>query len=61
MGRTAENLAEEFGIGREEQDQFAVESHRRAFRALREGRFKDETMPLPFQNRWPAAMSRRRS
>lgn len=46
MGRTAENLAEEFGISREEQDQFAVESHRRAFRALREGRFKDETMPL---------------
>jgi len=46
MGRTAENLAEEFGIGREEQDRFAVESHRRAFRALREGRFKDETMPL---------------
>jgi acetyl-CoA C-acetyltransferase len=46
MGRTAENLAEEFGIGREEQDRFAVESHRRAFRALREGRFKDETMSL---------------
>ena len=46
MGRTAENLAEEFGVGREEQDRFAVESHRRAFRALREGRFKDETMSL---------------
>ena len=46
MGRTAENLAEEFKIGREEQDRFAIESHRRAFRALREGRFKDETMPL---------------
>jgi acetyl-CoA C-acetyltransferase len=46
MGRTAENLAEEFGITREEQDRFAVESHRRAFRALREGRFKDETMTL---------------
>ncbi len=46
MGRTAENLAEEFGISREEQDRFAAESHRRAFRALREGRFKDETMPL---------------
>ena len=46
MGQTAENLAEEFGIGREEQDRFAVESHRRAFRAMREGRFKDETMPL---------------
>jgi acetyl-CoA C-acetyltransferase len=46
MGRTAENLAEEFGITREEQDRFAVESHRRGFRALREGRLKDETMPL---------------
>jgi acetyl-CoA C-acetyltransferase len=46
MGRTAENLAEEFGITRQEQDRFAVESHRRAFRAIREGRFKDETMPL---------------
>jgi acetyl-CoA C-acetyltransferase len=46
MGRTAENLAEEFGITRQEQDRFALESHRRAFRAIREGRFKDETMPL---------------
>lgn len=46
MGRTAENLAEEFGIGREEQDRFAVESHRRAFKALRENRFKDETVPV---------------
>jgi acetyl-CoA C-acetyltransferase len=46
MGRTAENLAEELKIGREEQDRFAVESHRRAFRAQREGRFKDEIMPL---------------
>lgn len=46
MGRTAENLAEEFDIGREEQDRFAVESHRRAFRAIREGRFKDELLPV---------------
>jgi acetyl-CoA C-acetyltransferase len=46
MGRTAENLAEEFAISREDQDRLAVESHRRAFRALREGRFKDETMTL---------------
>ncbi len=46
MGRTAENLAEEFGISREDQDRFAIESHRRAFRAVREGRFKDETMPI---------------
>lgn len=46
MGHTAENLAEEFHIGREEQDRFATESHRRAFKALREGRFKDETLPV---------------
>ncbi len=46
MGRTAENLAEEFAISREEQDRFAIESHRRAFRALREGRFKDEILSV---------------
>ncbi len=46
MGRTAETLAEEFGISREEQDRFAVDSHRKAFRALREGRFKDETLTM---------------
>lgn len=46
MGYTAENLAEEFKIGREEQDQFAVESHRRAFRASREGKLKNEIVTV---------------
>ncbi|MDR4476218.1 MAG: thiolase family protein [Nitrospira sp.] len=46
MGLTAENLAEEFGISREEQDRFAVDSHRRAFNAIREGRLKDELFPV---------------
>lgn len=46
MGLTAENLAEEFSIGRDDQDSFAVESHRRAFRAGREGKFKDEIMTV---------------
>ncbi len=46
MGYTAENLAEEFKIGREEQDRFAVESHRRAFRAIREGKLKDEIVTV---------------
>lgn len=46
MGYTAENLAEEFKISREEQDKFAVESHKRAFRAIREGRFKDEIVTV---------------
>lgn len=46
MGRTAENLAEEFKITRAEQDQYAVMSHQRAFRATREGKFKDEITPV---------------
>ena len=46
MGVTAENLAEEFQISREEQDQYAVESHKKAFRAIREGKFKDEIIPV---------------
>ena len=46
MGRTAETLAEEFGICREEQDRVAIDSHRRAFRAMREGRLKEEIVPV---------------
>ena len=46
MGRTAENLAEEFKISREEQDRYAVLSHQRAFRATREGKFKSEVVPV---------------
>ncbi len=46
MGRTAENLAEEFQISRQEQDQYAVESHKRAFRATREGKFREEIIPV---------------
>ena len=47
MGLTAENLAREFRISREEQDAFALESHRRALHAIDSGRFKDEIVPLP--------------
>ncbi len=46
MGYTAETLAEEYQISRQEQDKYAVESHKRAFRATREGKFKDEIMPV---------------
>ncbi|MBI3595394.1 MAG: thiolase family protein [Nitrospirae bacterium] len=46
MGQTAENLAEEFKITREEQDKYAIESHKKAFRAIREGKFKDEIVPV---------------
>ncbi len=47
MGYTAETLAEEFKITRAEQDKYAVESHKKAFRATREGKFKDEIVPIP--------------
>ena len=46
MGRTAENLAEEFKISRSEQDLYAVSSHQKAFRATREGKFKEEITPV---------------
>ncbi|HDN79807.1 MAG TPA: thiolase family protein [Chloroflexi bacterium] len=46
MGRTAENLAMMYGISREEQDKYAVQSHRKAFMATRMGKFKEEIVPV---------------
>lgn len=46
MGRTAENVAEKYGITREEQDEFAIQSHKKAFRATREGKFKEEIVVM---------------
>ncbi len=46
MGETAENVAERFRVTREEQDRFALLSHQRAVRAIAEGRFKDEIVPV---------------
>lgn len=46
MGLTAENLAEKYGISREEQDKFSLLSQQRASKAVREGRFKDEITPI---------------
>jgi acetyl-CoA C-acetyltransferase len=46
MGYTAENLAMMYDISREEQDQFAMMSHKKAFRATRMGRFRDEIVPV---------------
>ncbi len=51
MGRTAENLAEEFSISRAEQDKFAAASHQKAFRATREGKWKDEIAPVTVQKK----------
>ncbi len=46
MGITAENLADKFGISREEQDEIAARSQQRAVAAIEAGRFKDEIVPL---------------
>lgn len=46
MGYTAENLAMMYGFSREEQDQFAINSHKKAFRATRMERFRDEIVPV---------------
>lgn len=49
MGVTAENLAAKYKITREEQDEFAVESHRRAINAINNGWFKDQIVPVPLK------------
>jgi acetyl-CoA C-acetyltransferase len=46
MGQTAENVAEKYGITRDEQDEYAIQSHKKAFRATREGKFKDEIVVM---------------
>ncbi len=46
MGATAENIAQELGITREEQDAFSLESQRRAIAAIDAGKFKDEIVPV---------------
>jgi len=46
MGVTAENVAQKYAISREQQDALALESHQRARRAISEGRFKEQIIPL---------------
>ncbi len=47
MGLTAENVADRFGITREEQDRFALLSHQKAAKAIKEGKLKEEIIPIP--------------
>ncbi|WP_370261163.1 beta-ketothiolase BktB [Limnobacter sp.] len=51
MGVTAENVAKEFGISREEQDALAVESHKRAANAIANGYFKDQILPVEIKSK----------
>lgn len=49
MGLTAEQVAGKYGIGREEQDLFAFNSHKKAIAAIESGKFKDEIVPVTVQ------------
>ncbi|KVD42921.1 beta-ketothiolase BktB [Burkholderia ubonensis] len=51
MGVTAENVARKYGITRDDQDALALESHRRAARAIAEGRFKEQILPIAIRTR----------
>jgi acetyl-CoA C-acetyltransferase len=51
MGETAEILAEQYKISRDEQDEFALRSQQRAERAIKSGRFKDEIVPVKIQSK----------
>jgi acetyl-CoA C-acetyltransferase len=58
MGITGENVAEKYGITREEQDEFAVNSHRKAVSAIKECRFKSQIVPveIPAKKKGAAAV-----
>jgi acetyl-CoA C-acetyltransferase len=51
MGITAENIAEKWGISREDQDAIALESHRRAIAAIKAGHFKSQILPIELKSR----------
>lgn len=57
MGVTAENVAKRYGISREEQDEFGLESQQKARSAIKEGRFKEEIVPVEIpQKKGPPAL-----
>jgi acetyl-CoA acetyltransferase family protein len=58
MGETAENVAERYGISREDQDAFALRSHRRAVAAMKKGVLSEEIVPIevPSANKVPGTV-----
>jgi acetyl-CoA acyltransferase len=53
MGITAEKVAERWKVSREDQDQFAYNSHQKAIKAIQAGEFKDEILPFELEDRYP--------
>jgi acetyl-CoA acyltransferase len=60
MGLTAENVAQKYSVSREDQDAFALRSHKRAAAAISEGKFADEVVPLEVEHVWFEGGERRR-
>ncbi|WP_375584696.1 thiolase family protein [Cyclobacterium xiamenense] len=60
MGLTAEELANDYRISREDSDQFSVQSHEKAINAIREGRFKDEIVPVEVEETYLDQEEKRR-
>ncbi|WEG13753.1 acetyl-CoA C-acetyltransferase [Pullulanibacillus sp. KACC 23026] len=52
MGHTAEQVAQKYGVSREDQDAFALRSHQRAAKAIDEGKFNDEIVPVEVVQRY---------
>lgn len=52
MGIAAENVAQKYGISREEQDQYALHSHQKASKSMQTGRFEKEIVPLNVNGKW---------
>ena len=61
MGLTAENVANKYGVSREDQDAFALRSHERALAAIDAGTFKDEIVPVDVEHVWFEKGERRRA
>jgi acetyl-CoA C-acetyltransferase len=51
MGVTAENVAEKYGVSRDEADEYSLRSHRLAAKAIEQGAFKDQIVPVPIKQR----------
>ncbi len=61
MGLTAEELAKDYQVSREDSDQFSVQSHEKALKAIGEGRFKDEIVPVKVEETYLDANEKRQT
>ncbi len=61
MGLTAEAVSKQFGISREQQDTFAFHSHQKAIKAIEEGKFKDEIVPINIEEIYLDANNKRKT